>query len=71
MLSWPNERSSRPEKFGAQIVVPAEAIALDPGDGYHTVRIDDGTSIAAVAVLIATGARYRKLAVPDSKRSKG
>ena len=35
-------------KFGAQIVVPAEGIALDPGDGYHTVRIDDGTSIAAV-----------------------
>ena len=59
------------EKFGAQIVVPAEATALETGDGYHTVRMDDGTSIAAVAVLIATGARYRKLVVPRLEKLEG
>jgi thioredoxin reductase (NADPH) len=59
------------EKFGAQIVVPAEATALETGDGYHTVRIDDGTSTAGVAVLIATGARYRKLAVPRLEKFEG
>src|SRR6201996_3170667 len=32
------------EKFGAQIVVPAAATALEAGDGYHMVRLDDGTS---------------------------
>jgi thioredoxin reductase (NADPH) len=59
------------EKFGAPIVVPAEAVALEPGDGYHTVRIDDGTSTAAVAVLITSGARYRKLAVPRLEQLEG
>jgi thioredoxin reductase (NADPH) len=59
------------EKFGAQIVVPAEAMALESGDGYHTVRIDDGTSTAAVAVLISTGARYRKLDVPGLETLEG
>ena len=35
------------------------------------VRIDDGTSTAGVAVLIATGARYRKLAVPRLEKFEG
>jgi thioredoxin reductase (NADPH) len=59
------------EKFGAQIVVPAAATSLETGDGYHMVRIDDGTSTAGVAVLIATGARYRKLAVPRLESFEG
>jgi thioredoxin reductase (NADPH) len=59
------------EKFGAQIVVPAEATALETADGYHKVRFDDGTSTSGVAVLIATGARYRKLAVPRLEQFEG
>jgi thioredoxin reductase (NADPH) len=59
------------EKFGAQIVLPAAATALEEGDGYHAVRLDDGTSVAGVAVLIATGARYRKLAVPRLEEFEG
>jgi thioredoxin reductase (NADPH) len=59
------------EKFGAQIIVPAEAIRLEEGDGYHAVRLGDGTSIAGLAVLIATGARYRRLAVPRLEEFEG
>ena len=52
------------EKFGARINVPAEAIALERRDGHHVVKLDGGTSISARTVVIATGARYRRLDLP-------
>jgi thioredoxin reductase (NADPH) len=52
------------EKFGAQISVPAEATALAQRDGHHVVSLANGQSVAGRSVLVATGARYRKLAVP-------
>jgi thioredoxin reductase (NADPH) len=52
------------EKFGARINVPAEAIALERRDGHHVVKLDGGSSIAARTVIIATGARYRRLDLP-------
>jgi thioredoxin reductase (NADPH) len=52
------------EKFGAQVTVPAEATRLEPQDGHYVVGLSDGASIATSTVVIATGARYRKLQVP-------
>lgn len=52
------------EKFGALITVPAEAMALSAGGGHHVITLDDGTSVAGRAVIIATGVRYRRLPVP-------
>jgi thioredoxin reductase (NADPH) len=52
------------EKFGARIDVPAEATALEQHDGHHLVKLEDGTAISARTVVIATGARYRRLDVP-------
>ena len=34
-------------------------------------RLDDGTSVAGLTVLIATGARYRKLTVPRLEEFEG
>jgi thioredoxin reductase (NADPH) len=51
-------------KFGAQITVPGEAIRLDPADGTLRVYLRDGDSVIGRMVVIATGVRYRKLAVP-------
>ena len=51
-------------KFGAQINVPAEATGLHSDDGHHMVELEDGTEVPCHALLIATGARYRKLPVP-------
>ena len=51
-------------KFGAQITVPGEAIRLDPSDGTLRVYLRDGDSVIGRIVVIATGVRYRKLAVP-------
>jgi thioredoxin reductase (NADPH) len=59
------------EKFSAQIIVPAQAMALEQGDGRYAIRLDDGTSVTGLAVLIATGARYRKLAVPRLEEFEG
>jgi thioredoxin reductase (NADPH) len=51
-------------KFGAELTVPAEATALEERDGQYVVRLDGDETVSAPAVLIATGARYRKLPVP-------
>jgi thioredoxin reductase (NADPH) len=50
-------------KFGADVSVPAEVVGLEPRDGSYTVHLQDGSSICARTLVIATGARYRKLAV--------
>jgi thioredoxin reductase (NADPH) len=59
------------EKFGAQISVPSEVVALEQRDGHYAVRLDDGTTVAGLAVLIATGARYRRLDVPRLEEFEG
>ena len=50
-------------KFGARPATPYRAIALEPGDERHVVRLEEGQEIAARAVLLATGAEYRRLPV--------
>jgi thioredoxin reductase (NADPH) len=56
------------EKFGAQISVPGEAVGLGQEEGFQVVRLADGRTIRARAVLIVTGARYRRLDVPGMDR---
>jgi thioredoxin reductase (NADPH) len=51
-------------KFGAQFAVPAAARSIIQDDTQYTVQLDDGTSITATSVVIATGASYRRLDVP-------
>jgi thioredoxin reductase (NADPH) len=48
-------------KFGARPATPYRAVALEPGDGRHLVRLEEGHEIAARAVVLATGADYRRL----------
>jgi thioredoxin reductase (NADPH) len=50
-------------KFGARPATPYRAVALEPGNGRHVVRLEEGQVIAAAAVLLATGAEYRRLPV--------
>ena len=51
-------------KFGARITVPAEAVGLDREDGHYRVRLADERELLARAVIVASGARYRRLPVP-------
>jgi thioredoxin reductase (NADPH) len=48
-------------KFGARPATPYRAIALEPGNGRHLVRLEEEHEIAARAVVLATGAEYRRL----------
>jgi thioredoxin reductase (NADPH) len=50
-------------KFGAQVIVARGATRLTCDGQRYTLDIDDGTRITARAVLIATGAHYRKPSV--------
>ncbi|MBJ7385555.1 MAG: FAD-dependent oxidoreductase, partial [Mycolicibacterium sp.] len=58
-------------KFGARISVSAEIIRLESSDGQHQLTMADGATLVARAVVLATGARYRKLAVPGIESFEG
>ena len=50
-------------KFSARSATPYRAIALEPGVDQHVVRLEDEHCVAARAVVLATGAQYRRLPV--------
>jgi thioredoxin reductase (NADPH) len=56
---------SQARKFGARPATPYRAVALEPGDALHVVHLEDDHEIAARAVVLATGAEYRRLPVDD------
>jgi thioredoxin reductase (NADPH) len=60
-------------KFGARVAVPRRAQKLQPSTqaGYYEVTLDDGTILLGRSVVIATGARYRKLGVANEERFQG
>ena len=58
-------------KFGARPATPYRAVSLEPGDGRHTVRLEDDHEVAARAVILATGADYRRLPVDGLAEYEG
>ena len=49
------------EKFGAYLTSPCAASSLREEAGHLVVHLSDGTDVAGRAVIVATGARYRRL----------
>ncbi|HEU5063357.1 MAG TPA: FAD-dependent oxidoreductase [Solirubrobacterales bacterium] len=58
-------------KFNARTATPYRAQALEPGADRHLVRLEEGHEISARAVVIATGAEYRRLPVDDLHEYEG
>jgi thioredoxin reductase (NADPH) len=58
-------------RLGARLVFPAEAVGLRRENAHFQVELADGEPLNGRTVIIATGARYRKLAVPDLERFEG
>ncbi|HEY4778509.1 MAG TPA: FAD-dependent oxidoreductase, partial [Solirubrobacterales bacterium] len=58
-------------KFGARTGTPYRAEALEPGTERHLVRLEGGIEVSARAVLLATGAEYRRLPVDDLDSYEG
>ena len=50
------------DKFGARTAVPQEAVGLRRGeDGHYRIGLSEGGEVLARSVIVATGARYRRL----------
>src|SRR3974377_217337 len=59
------------EKFGAKISIARNARTLECVPPPYTVFLDDGNMFKARTVVIATGARYRRLSVEGADRFDG
>ena len=62
---------SQARKFGARPATPFRAVALEPGNGRHVVRLEEEHEIAARAVVLATGAAYRRLPLDELAEYEG
>jgi thioredoxin reductase (NADPH) len=61
------------QKFGVEMAIPDEAVELLP-DGDEDLRrltLANGEQVRARALVIATGARYRRLGVADAEQYEG
>jgi thioredoxin reductase (NADPH) len=58
-------------KFDARLATPYRALSLEPGNGRHIVRLEEGHEVVARAVLLATGAQYRRLPVDGLAQYEG
>jgi thioredoxin reductase (NADPH) len=59
------------QKFGATVIVAADATRLDCSARPYTVHLADGRSVRARTIVIATGARYRELEIDNLRRFTG
>ena len=55
-------------RLGARLVVPAQAVGLTSQDGHHSVQLASGDVINGRTVIVATGAQYRRLDLPELER---
>jgi thioredoxin reductase (NADPH) len=58
-------------RLGARLNAPCEVAGLRSETGFHVVVLKDGSEIPTRAVIVASGARYRRLAVEDLERFEG
>jgi thioredoxin reductase (NADPH) len=59
------------QKFGARLAIARPATGLDCGAQPYVVELEDGQRVSARAVIVASGARYRKLDVPNYAAFEG
>ena len=59
------------QKFGARVMIARGGAGLDCGRSPYLVEIDGGATLPARAVIIATGAEYRKLPLKNLQRFEG
>lgn len=61
------------QKFGAEIAIPEEVFALvfDDGTACYRLRLGDARNVRARTVVVASGARYRRLDLAELSRFEG
>jgi thioredoxin reductase (NADPH) len=58
-------------RLGAHLNAPCDVVELRTEGAIHVVALDDGSEISTRAVILATGAHYRRLEVDDLERFEG
>jgi thioredoxin reductase (NADPH) len=58
-------------RLGARLNAPCEVIGLRSEASFHVVVLRDGSEVPTRAVIVASGARYRRLDVEDLERFEG
>jgi thioredoxin reductase (NADPH) len=58
-------------RLGARLNAPCAVAGLKVEAGFHAVVLEDGSEIPTRAVIVASGARYTRLAVEDLERFEG
>jgi thioredoxin reductase (NADPH) len=58
-------------KFGARLVVPAAAVSIARENGHYAIELDNGDTVHGRTVIVATGAQYNRLPVPELERFEG
>jgi thioredoxin reductase (NADPH) len=59
------------QKFGANLMIARDAKELACKKRPYSLRLEDGTIVPARTIIIATGAQYRKLALPNLAQFEG
>jgi thioredoxin reductase (NADPH) len=59
------------QKFGVRVRLGTNAVALSSAAGLHRVQFDNGDTVTAKSVIIATGARYNRLALERLSEFEG
>lgn len=63
--------SLQAKRFGARLMVPAEATALSRENGHFSIELNTGEVVNGRTLIVATGARYRRLPVPRLEEFDG
>jgi thioredoxin reductase (NADPH) len=58
-------------RLGARLNSPCEVVGLRSEGSFHVIVLKDGSEIPTRAVIVASGARYRRLPVEDLERFEG
>lgn len=67
-----NNASVQAQKFGARIASPAKAAGLATmDDGAYCLTLRDGRAFKSRAIVIATGAQYKKLPIDNLEQFEG
>jgi thioredoxin reductase (NADPH) len=56
------------QKFGARFAISRDVLKMSRAAGTYSLHLEDGEPVKTRTVVIATGARYQKLSVPNYER---
>ncbi|MGF7161043.1 thioredoxin reductase (NADPH) [Rhodoligotrophos appendicifer] len=59
------------QKFGARLMISRQVTSIKCDQRPYQIGLDDGQEVNALAVVVATGARYRKLDLDNYARFEG